>query len=937
MKIGVVIGHFNCLNFLELSLELIRKHSPYVEVLVSDDISVSESYTVFGDNIQERLKELCSRYENVELSVNENRLGHFQGDFYHMRKGVEWANKNGLNYICKLSQRCVLDGKHFLLSKCNEMEEGELDVLFYKKTTHSFFLLFKVETIIKYIDDLDYSKLKGNMVEQKIDNFCVNNKFNIGFIDDDCVYHRLISKEEDYNRLCSENNIDRTILSDFSISRNCETSHRNEHIITEKNNKVKLEAITISINYSDYLDVVLQSNKGMFDKWIIVTHSKDINTIDVCKKHSAEYIFCDEILDSSDDKYFRKGLGYNKAIELLDKDGWIVHIDSDVVLPRNFNERLDVEMKKFNYEKDAIYFMGRTYAFDETGLEEYFDKSDNFSYFSHRGKFHCMGYLNVFHNSFTPALTYPTKSNHAGRDDGRFNGMFEKKYGMKFTCCHLGFTANWHGRQHSSYGHTWNQPKKECVTTKERNTRLVVRNMNTGTAPQIVHFNGGTFKNINKDIYDICKSWCFGESIKALYNTYTFREDLTIFTAANKSDYMLLKFAEHVGIPVIQLGADISRSEWKNKLKIKLYRDALRECKTRYVICADASDVLFIDHPNEIIDEFIKTGEKFMFNAEKACFKCGPTSYDFFNKRIELEDPTVFKYFNAGLCLGETESLLKFYETAQENITTYKPEDYYREQPLLVELISNKIIKEVYVDTSCKIMQSVYQIKGELQLEKNRSILNLAGPPTVNSVGNTATAQSDKPVEEQFIIVNFSDHDDYLKKQLSSSNKKSSEIWVTENQLNYLCEDISNKFSEQHIEGLCHGVKNGYELDYIKEKVVDCNVTGTDIIETNRTDIIQMDFHEEKKEWIGKFDFVYSNCLNHSDNHQECFELWMNYIKEGGYCYLHWSSPRHSLRQTTHEYPFGASALYYEKFITKNYKIESQIKKEGMIIYVIKK
>jgi len=52
------------------------------------------------------LMKLCEHYDAYFLSGNE-RLGHLQGDLQAHRLGLEWAKYLGLEYLVKISRRCV--------------------------------------------------------------------------------------------------------------------------------------------------------------------------------------------------------------------------------------------------------------------------------------------------------------------------------------------------------------------------------------------------------------------------------------------------------------------------------------------------------------------------------------------------------------------------------------------------------------------------------------------------------------------------------------------------------------------------------------------------------------------------------------------------------------------------------------------------------------
>jgi hypothetical protein len=262
-------------------------------------------------------------------------------------------------------------------------------------------------------------------------------------------------------------------------------------------------------------------------------------------------------------------------------------------------------------------------------------------------------------------------------------------------------------------------PKEKTIdksnSSVQNQKSLNMKNVNTNSEPMVVHFNGRSYRNLNKDIYDECKNWCFSEDIKTYFSKFSFPKELTIFTVANKSDYMLLKFAEHVGIPIVQLGADIKKDDWVYGHKIKLYMEALQNCKTEYAICADASDVLFIDHPLNVLEKFKTMNKDVLFNAEKHCYRCKSRAHDFFHEKIKQGDETNFKYFNSGLCIGKTKNLLSCWGISQKHIITEKCSC---DQSAMVRLMVSGILKDIEIDTSCELLQSVCNIEDELIIEK---------------------------------------------------------------------------------------------------------------------------------------------------------------------------------------------------------------------------
>jgi len=92
--------------------------------------------------------------------------------------------------------------------------------------------------------------------------------------------------------------------------------------------------------------------------------------------------------------------------------------------------------------------------------------------------------------------------------------------------------------------------------------------------------------------------------------------------------------------------------------------------------------------------------------------------------------------------------------------------------------------------------------------------------------------------------------------------------------------------------GLCHGVRNGVEVKLFNNLLNGDDpaykIIGTDIspTATNFDNVFQMDFHEEKEEFVGKFDFIYSNSLDQSNNPQRALHTWVDSLKPDGMLFV---------------------------------------------------
>lgn len=102
---------------------------------------------------------------------------------------------------------------------------------------------------------------------------------------------------------------------------------------------MKVEAVTVCVNYASELAEVASHNRRLLDRWIVVTTPQDEETRKVCAKHSIETILCDEF--QRDGAQFAKARGINAGLRQLQGDGWLLHIDADICLPTDFGECLE--------------------------------------------------------------------------------------------------------------------------------------------------------------------------------------------------------------------------------------------------------------------------------------------------------------------------------------------------------------------------------------------------------------------------------------------------------------------------------------------------------------------------------------------------------------------------------------------------------------------
>jgi len=100
-----------------------------------------------------------------------------------------------------------------------------------------------------------------------------------------------------------------------------------------------LEAVTVCVDYGDFLREVIPWNQPLFDRWAVVTTPADEETRELCRRGGIECYPTDEFY--RDGNEFNKGRGIAIGVDHLSQRDWVLHIDADMVLPPMTRQYLD--------------------------------------------------------------------------------------------------------------------------------------------------------------------------------------------------------------------------------------------------------------------------------------------------------------------------------------------------------------------------------------------------------------------------------------------------------------------------------------------------------------------------------------------------------------------------------------------------------------------
>ena len=102
---------------------------------------------------------------------------------------------------------------------------------------------------------------------------------------------------------------------------------------------MKLQAVTVCVNYADFFEQTGAANRGIFDKFVVVTDKKDTEVSELCKQFGYDCIQTDVFYE--DGATFNKYAGINEGLKLIDSDAWVCFIDSDIVLQKDTRRVLE--------------------------------------------------------------------------------------------------------------------------------------------------------------------------------------------------------------------------------------------------------------------------------------------------------------------------------------------------------------------------------------------------------------------------------------------------------------------------------------------------------------------------------------------------------------------------------------------------------------------
>lgn len=195
-------------------------------------------------------------------------------------------------------------------------------------------------------------------------------------------------------------------------------------------------AITVCIDYADYLAQTLPNNRPLFSKYYIITERRDTETVRIASMYDCTLLYTN-VTKTNGASFNKSGILYHTQ-RLLHKHhptSWIVILDADIYLPLDIWKSIDIS----GLNKNGIYGISRknytTYSDYVSNSPSSVDTSENSA----------VGYFQMYWNK---TKYYESWSINCAKSDLNFMKLFRYIIGYKdIYCFHFGEKhTNWNGR-----------------------------------------------------------------------------------------------------------------------------------------------------------------------------------------------------------------------------------------------------------------------------------------------------------------------------------------------------------------------------------------------------------------------------------------------------------------------------------------------------------
>ena len=214
--------------------------------------------------------------------------------------------------------------------------------------------------------------------------------------------------------------------------------------------------------------------------------------------------------------------------------------------------------------------------------------------------------------------------------------------------------------------------------------------------PNVLHFHGQNLVQL---------PMTFDKVLNNAELTGLDRNIAIVSTWTDDEKCCLYQQCKKFGVDIINcVPDDYDREQnWYMPNKIKFFINTLEILDKEIVMFLDGYDVLFTSFDG-ILEKFLKSEYRILFGP--SCNNYPDVIVDRVYGRSKMG---LYRYFNAGCCIGYREDLLKFYKEAQQYVNVYNPKN--SEQLVMRHAFANYSLdpkqKFIGIDYKCEIFQSM--------------------------------------------------------------------------------------------------------------------------------------------------------------------------------------------------------------------------------------
>jgi len=142
----------------------------------------------------------------------------------------------------------------------------------------------------------------------------------------------------------------------------------------------------------------------------------------------------------------------------------------------------------------------------------------------------------------------------------------------------------------------------------------------------------------------------------------------------------------------------------------------------------------------------------------------------------------------------------------------------------------------------------------------------------------------------------FESHEQYVTAQKATVMKRGLGPYFCDLEMQRIAEWCRvNQLQVQ--EGICHGARGGHECDELMRNMPLAKILGTDLFPhsgksaqlPSKAEMVEWDFSQSNPKWKERFDLVYTNSLDHSQNALSTLQVWMEQLTHFGALFIQWN------------------------------------------------